>query len=246
MGKKILEDGEEGKRERGKEGKRITMLKKIIKEYNDAVFDTDRDRALDIVRNAVIQGVSPEEVVFEVVLPAMDLMIKAISENMDANLAQHFMTAQIADTVTAEMVSKFQKAPEIVGTVVIGTAMGDMHSLGKRIVIGCLRARMIDVTDLGVNVPPERFVDEATAKNADVIGVSAMMVHTAKGENGCLAVRRVLKERGLERKVRIIVGGAPFRFDENMFRMVQADACALDGVTAGKVIADLIREIRRS
>jgi methanogenic corrinoid protein MtbC1 len=221
------------------------MLDKIIKEYNEAIFDTDRDRALSVVHKAVEQGVTPEEVVFEVVLPAMDLMVKAISENMDANLAQHFMTAQIADTVTAEMIAKFKKAPEVVGTVVIGTAEGDMHSLGKRIVIGCLKARMIDVTDLGVNVAPERFVDEAVARNAEVIGISAMMVHTARGANGCLAVRRILKERGLEEKIRIIVGGAPYRFDEELYRKVQADGWAIDGVTAGKVITDLIREVRK-
>jgi methanogenic corrinoid protein MtbC1 len=132
----------------------------------------------------------------------MDLMIKSISENYDANLAQHFITAQIADSVTAEMIAKFKMAPEITGRVVIGTASGDMHSLGKRIVMGCLRARMVDVKDLGINVQPERFVDEAQAHNAEVIGISAMMVHTARGENGCLRVREILKERGLEDRIR--------------------------------------------
>lgn len=220
------------------------MLDRIIKEYNEAIFDTDRDRALAVVKGAVAQGVTPEEVVFGVVLPAMDLMIKAISENMDANLAQHFMTAQIADTVTAEMVARFKQAPEVVGTVIIGTAQGDMHSLGKRIVSGCLKARMIDVKDLGVNVAPEQFVDAAVAENAEVIAISAMMTHTARGENGCLAVRRILKERGLEGKIKIIVGGAPYRFDEQLYQAVQADAWAIDGVTAGRVITDLIKEVR--
>ncbi len=221
------------------------MLDKIIKEYNEAIYDTDRDRALMVVHQAVEQGVSPEDVVFKVVLPALDLMVKAISENMDANLAQHFMTAQIADTVTAEMIAKFKKVPAVVGTVVIGTAQGDMHSLGKRIVIGCLKARMIDVTDLGVNVTPEHFVDEAVGRKAQVIGISAMMVHTARGENGSLAVRRLLQERGLEDKIRIIVGGAPFRFDDGLYRTVQADAWASDGVTASKVVADLVKEVRQ-
>jgi methanogenic corrinoid protein MtbC1 len=221
------------------------MLDQIIKEYNDAIFDTDRDRALAVVHTAVDQGLSPEEVVFQVVLPALDLMVKAISEDMDANLAQHFMTAQIADAVTTEMIAKFKKAPEVAGTVVIGTAQGDMHSLGKRIVIGCLKARMIEVTDLGVNVAPEQFVDQAVAHQAQVIGISAMMVHTARGEHGCLGVRRILEERGLTERMRIIVGGAPFRFDEGLYRQVGADAYALDGVTAGRAIADLVKEVRR-
>lgn len=55
---------------------------------------------------------------------------------------------------------------------------------------------MVEVVDLGVNVAPERFVDEAVAHEAQVIAISSMMVHTAKGENGCLKVRQLLRERG--------------------------------------------------
>ncbi|MFA6560712.1 MAG: cobalamin-dependent protein [Verrucomicrobiia bacterium] len=217
----------------------------IIKQYNEAIFDTNRDRALKVVRDAVEQGVTPEDAVFKIVLPAMDLMITAVNENFDANLAQHFLTARIADIVTAEMIPKFKQMSEVVGRVVIGTAPGDFHALGKRIVMGCLKARMIDVIDLGVNVPAERFVDEVIAHKAQLIGISALMVHTATGENGCRKVRRILQERGLQDRIKIIVGGAPYRFDHQLYKTVQADAWAEDGITAGKVIADLVKELQR-
>jgi methanogenic corrinoid protein MtbC1 len=71
-----------------------------------------------------------------------------------------------------------------------------------------------------------------------------MMVHTARGENGCKAVRRILKERGLENKIKVVVGGAPYRFDPQLYKRVGADAWADDGITAGKVISDLIKEIQ--
>jgi methanogenic corrinoid protein MtbC1 len=219
------------------------MLDQVIKAYNEAVYDTDREQALRVVHDAVAGGVSPEDIVFHVVLPAMDLMIQAIARDGGASLAQHYMTAQIADAVTSEMVAKFRQTPEAAGRVVIGTAEGDLHSLGKRIVTGCLKARMIEVSDLGVNVAPERFVDEAVARSAPIIAVSAMMVHTAKGERGCRGVRALLRERGLEGTIRVIVGGAPYRFDRALFREVGADAWAEDGITAGKVIADLIGEV---
>lgn len=221
------------------------MLEDVITAYNEAVFDTDRERALKVIHDAVDRGVSPEDVVFRVVIPAIEQMIKSISESFDANLAQHFMTSQIAAEVTEQMLAKFRKAPEVVGHIVIGTAQGDLHSLGKRIVIGCLKSLMIDVTDLGVNVPPEKFVDEASARGAQVIGISAMMVHTAKGENGCIRVREILRERGLEDRMKIIVGGAPYRYDTELYKTVGADACADDGITAGRVIAGLIKEVRR-
>jgi len=221
------------------------MFAQVIKAYNEAIFDTDRERALKVIHDAVNKGVSPEAIVFKVVIPAIELMIKSISESFDASLAQHFLTSQVAADVVEEMIPQFKKSPEVVGRVVIGTSQGDFHGLGKRIVIGCLNALMINVTDLGLNVPPERFVDEAVAHDAQVIGISSMMVHTARGENGCLKVRRILKERGLEGKIKIIVGGAPYRYDGNLYRIVQADSWAEDGITAGKVIAGLIKEARK-
>jgi uroporphyrinogen decarboxylase len=219
------------------------MMDEIIKNYNAAVLDTDRVKALQIVADALVQNVSPEDIVFKVVIPGMDMMVKALSEGFDTNLAQHFMTSQIAADVTEKMLLLFKTPPEIVGTVVIGTAAGDLHTLGKRIVIGCLKAQLIEVTDLGVNVSAEKFVDEAVARGAQVIGVSAMMVHTARGENGALKVRKILKERGLENKIKLVVGGAPYRYDPDLYKVVQADAWAENGVSALRVIMDCIEQV---
>jgi len=217
------------------------MLDRIIKEYNEAVFETDKDAAFEVVDKALATGLSAEDVVFRVVIPAVEEMMADITRDPDANLAQHFMTAQIAAEVTEKMLVKFAHPPEIIGRVVIGTAAGDLHSLGKRIVMGCLKALMVEVDDLGVNVPAEKFVDAAVAGNAQVIAVSAMMVHTATGENGARKVRALLKERGLENRIKIVVGGAPYRFDNELYKTVGADGWAADGIAAGKMIVDLIR-----
>jgi len=220
------------------------MLEQVMSQYNEAIMDTDRDKALLVVRDALSLGVSPEEVVFEVVVPAIELMMRSISENQGVSLAQHFMAAQIASEVVDEMVPQFKQAPDIIGRVVIGTAQGDFHGLGKRIVSGCLKAMMIEVTDLGLNVAPERFVNEAVARDAQVIAISSMMVHTASGDNGCRRVRQLLKEQGLEARIRIAVGGAPYRFDPDLYRTVGADAWAENGILASRMITDLIREVR--
>lgn len=216
------------------------MLDKFIEEYNEAIYDTDRDRAKEVVRKALKTGVTPEKIIFELVVPAMNRMIRSISEDFDANLAQHFMTAQIAGEVTEDMLARIASPPLPVGRIVIGTAEGDIHSLGKRIVIGCLKAYMIESTDLGVNVPPEKFVEEALARKASVIGVSAMMLHTAAGENGPAGVRKILQEKNLEGQIRLIVGGAPFRFDPGLYRTIGADAFADDGIVAASIIRDFI------
>jgi len=221
------------------------MIDKIIKAYNEAVFETDKEAAFAVVYAAMAEGLSAEDIVFKVVIPAIEEMMANITRDLDANLAQHFMTAQIAAEVTEKMLEKFQQPPEMIGRVVIGTAAGDLHSLSKRIVMGCLKALMVDVVDLGVNVPPERFVDEALAREAQIIAVSAMMVHTATGENGARRVRQILRERGLEDRFRLVVGGAPYRFDNELYESVGADGWAADGLSAGKMIVDMIRAMKR-
>lgn len=220
------------------------MLDHIVKAYNEAVFETDKEAAFEVVHAALADGISAEDIVFKVVIPDVEEMMSNITKDPDANLAQHFMTAQIAAEVTEKMLEKFAHPPDIIGRVVIGTAHGDLHSLGKRIVMGCLKALMVEVTDLGVNVPPEKFVDAAVERDAQIIAISAMMVHTATGENGARRVRQLLRERGLENRFRIVVGGAPYRFDNELYKSVGADGWAPDGVNAGRVIVDLIKELK--
>lgn len=221
------------------------MLQKAIKEFNEALFDTDKERAMAIIVGAIDSCVSAEDAVFKIIIPAVDNMIKAISENREANLAQHFMTAQIASDATEYALCRFTTAPKKIGHVVIGASKGDLHTLGKRIVIGCLKSMMIGVDDLGVNVSAEKFVEEAIGQNADVIAISSMMLHTARSDEGCKKVRALLKERNLEDRIKIIVGGAPFKFDRELYKIIGADAWAEDGVTAAKVISELIGRVQK-
>ena len=221
------------------------MIDHVLTAFNEAIFDTDRQRALRVIHEAEQDGILPEDIVFKVVVPSIHIMMKSTSERRTPSIAQHFVAAQIASEVTESMVGKFARSPEIIGRVVIGTSVGDMHGLGKRIVSGCLKALMIEVVDLGLNVPAERFVEEAIAHNADVIGVSSMMVHTARGPSAALGVRKFLRDRALEQRIKLAVGGAPYRFDHDLYRTVGADAWAEDGIVAGTVISALIKEVRQ-
>lgn len=220
------------------------MMEGTVRAYEAAVLDTDRARANQVINDALGSGATPEDIVFQVVIPSLESMGRALDAGLDTNLAQHFMTSQIAAEITERMLTRFKAPPVTIGCVVMGTAAGDLHTLGKRIVMSCLKAQMVDVIDLGVNVSAERFVAEAVARKASVIAVSAMMVHTARGPNGALKVRQLLHERGLEGSVKLVVGGAPFRYDPQLYRTVQADAWAENGVSAAKVIIGCMREVR--
>ena len=220
------------------------MLERIRQNYDDAIYDTDRELAMGAVRTALDLGVDAEDIVFRVVVPSIERYLDEAAAHQ-VSLAQHYLAAQIAGEVVENMLPRFRSAPDCVGRVVIGTAQGDFHGLGKRIVTGCLKAHMFAVTDLGLNVSPAAFVDAAVVAGAQVIGISSMMVHTARGDGGCLGVRRILAERGLEDRIRLIVGGAPYRFDDKLYLQVGADAWAENGLAAAGVVTELVQEVAR-
>ena len=80
----------------------------LIKTYNEAAFETDRNAVFAVVSNALAQGVTAEDIVFKVVIPAVEEMMSNITRDPDANLAQHFMTAQIAAEITEKMLARFK------------------------------------------------------------------------------------------------------------------------------------------
>ena len=216
-----------------------------LEAYLKALFDTDKSAALRVVQQALDNGITPESVIFDVVVPGMERMVGGMisTENL-ITLSQHFLASQIAEEVTDRLIPLFTTAPVVQGHVVIGTSHGDFHGLGKKIVIGCLRAKMFLVTDLGINVSPESFVEAALAEKAQVIGISSMMVHTATGPRGPKRVRELMREQGLEGALRLIVGGAPYRFHDNLFREVGADAWADTAASAPDIVARLVQEVR--
>lgn len=217
---------------------------RVLEDYIAALFDTDKPRALMVIDNALAAGMTPEDAIFTIVIPGIERMIGGMLSDTMVTLSQHFLASQIAEEVTDRLLPLFASTPVVQGLVILGTSHGDFHGLGKKIVGGCLKARMFKVVDLGINIPPERFVSEAQLHQADVIGVSSMMVHTATGEKGARAVRRLLQEQGLESRIRLIVGGAPYRFHPELFREVGADAWADTAAEAPDVVARLVAEVR--
>lgn len=214
----------------------------IFNKYYDAIIETDKNMAISIINDALYEGYKAEKILFEVVVPSIDKMMNQAYQN-ESNLAQHFICSQIAKMATDILVQNFDVMPVSKGIIVIGTSPGDFHGLGKKIVEGCLRAYMIDIVDLGLNVNAEKFVDEAIKNNAQIIAISSMMVHTAKSEDGCIGVRRLLKEKNLEDKIKVVVGGAPFKYDENLWKDIGADGWAENGIEGSKLILKFIEEV---
>ncbi|UCF06811.1 MAG: corrinoid protein [bacterium] len=132
-----------------------------------------------------------------------------------------------AMTVLQPALEGSDEAQESLGRIVIGTIEGDIHDIGKTLVATMLSANGFEVTDLGTDVPVARFIDEAEARNADCIAISALLTTTMNGQ------KRVIDElvkRSMRDKVKVMVGGAPC--NEAWAKEIDADGYAGDAVSA--------------
>jgi len=96
------------------------------------------------------------------------------------------------------------------GKYLIGTVEGDVHDLGKNIVIMMLEANGWEVTDLGIDVSPEQFCKAVEEGDFDIVGMSALLTFTAPKLDETI---KALQSAGLRRKIKVMIGGAPTRQD---------------------------------
>jgi 5-methyltetrahydrofolate--homocysteine methyltransferase len=99
-----------------------------------------------------------------------------------------------------------QTGAKPVGTAVIGTVKGDLHDIGKNLVCMMLEGAGFEVTDLGSDVAPEKFVQAVKNTGAQIVGVSTLLTTTMLGMKDVL---RALEQADLRQKVKVMVGGAP-------------------------------------
>ena len=121
------------------------------------------------------------------------------------------------------------------GKVVIGTVKGDLHDIGKNLVGIMLKGAGFEVVDVGSDVAAEVFVDAAEAEKASVVGLSALLTTTMTGMK---EVVDLVKARGLQDKVKIIVGGAPL--SKAFADEIGADAYGYDAGNAVEIVKELI------
>ena len=121
------------------------------------------------------------------------------------------------------------------GVAVIGTVKGDLHDIGKNIVRIMLEGSGITPIDLGVDIPAEKFVDAAVENNAQLIVCSALLTTTMVEMR---SVVELVKERGLQDKIKVMVGGAPIT--QSFCDSIGADAYAPDAATAAEAALRLL------
>ena len=178
-----------------------------IRELVEAVQGGERELAADHARLLVEEGTEIEQVIGALTEGMREIgdqfarMEIFLPEMMKAARAMQGAMAEIEPALEAVGSGKERK-----GTVVIGTVAGDMHEIGKDIVITMLDVHGFEVHDLGIDVNALDFIHKAEEVNADVIGASALMTTTMPAQK---EIVELLKEKGLREKYHVIFGGAP-------------------------------------
>lgn len=199
-----------------------TMARALILGDKDTVARKTQE-GLDLQMN-------PKDLIFKGLIPGMDVVGEKFRRN-EYYVPQVLLSARAmyAGLDLLKPLITASKTTEYLGTVVIGTAQGDLHDIGKNLVAMMLEGAGFKVHNLGRDVAPEVFVAAVQEHNADIVGVSALMTTTMP------AMKRTIDaliKAGLRERVKVMIGGAPVS-------QAYADEIGADGYARESTLAVL-------
>ncbi len=191
-----------------------------------AIANLEEKRVNELIDREIKEGVNPLDIIHEC-NEGMVRVGELFSEGKYF-ISELIYSAEILKQVMVKLdplLAGVQTGGATKGKVVIGTVQGDIHDIGKNIVITLLKGAGFDTMDLGVDVPAEKFVQAVKESGAKVLGMSALLNFTYPAMK---EVVEAIKEAGLRDQVKIIVGGTPV--NEQVREYSGADYYAKDAV----------------
>lgn len=209
----------------------------LLNPLTQSVVAGEPETAVALAKQALATGIDPLDVINLGLVPGIQYMGEQFAAGEmflpDLMLAAEAMKQAIA-VLEPEMTRRGTHR-QVLGRVVIGTIQGDIHEIGKNLVATLLSASGFEVFDLGVDVPPLKFAEQARAVKADIVGISALLTTTMVRQR---EVIKALEELGLRPGTKVMVGGAPVtrRWSEQ----IGADGYSEDAVGAVQVAKSLL------
>ncbi len=204
-----------------------------LKALSDAIIKGDQSTAVEITRQSLAEGTPAKSVLDDGLIAGMEVVGARFKKN-EIYIPEVLIAARAMKMAMEVLEPELVKAGvEPVGKLAIGTVQGDLHDIGKNLVAMMLKGAGFDVVDLGVDVGPEKFVEQAKAKGIQLIGMSALLTTTMPGMEKTV---KALKGAGLSTKV--IVGGAPVTQD--YADRIGADGYAADAASAVDMAKSLV------
>jgi len=176
----------------------------LLDELYNAVLDGQAPSAKKIVGQLLEQNVAAETILYDGMIPAMD-EVGLLFEIGEVFVPEMLVSAN-AMKAGMELLQPLLELSDVkpLARIVLGTVQGDIHDIGKNLVAMMLKGAGFEVIDLGVNVPPARFID--AVEGASIIGLSALLTTTMPNMKVTIDA---LTAAGVRDKVKVIVGGAP-------------------------------------
>jgi len=194
------------------------------------------DEITGLVKKALEQGANPQDIVGQGLIAGMN-EVGVLFKNGDMFIPEVLVSAKTMHKGMELLRPLLSKAEaRTMGTVILGTVKGDLHDIGKNLVGMMFEGAGFEVVDLGVDQSPEKFVEAARRKDAQVIALSALLT-TTMGEMA--KVIDALKEAGLKDQVKVMVGGAPL--NEKFATTIGADGYAPDAGSAVEKLKKLVQ-----
>ncbi len=193
--------------ENATESKNAPNDRTLLDQIKQSIVDGDREKCVEFVIQAVALSMAPGTILDDGLLPGIK-EIGVLWDRMEIFLPEAVLAAGAMKGAMEIVIPLFALTggdwkPK--GVVVIGTVKGDLHDIGKTIVANILAANGYEVHDLGINVPPDRFLDAAQQFNADIICLSALMTTTMPMQKDVIDFVSATSERN---DYIIMVGGA--------------------------------------
>ncbi|MEM2094112.1 MAG: corrinoid protein [Candidatus Bathyarchaeia archaeon] len=208
------------------------MMDETLLAISREIANINLESTLRYCSEALSKGISAERV-----LKALSEGMKTVGEKFETReyfLSELIMAGEIMKEAHLLLKPHFEAGQKrLHERVVIGTVRGDLHDIGKNIVVSILSGLGFDVTDLGVDVPAERFVEAVKEIKPRFLGLSALLRATAP-EIG--RVVESLKAAGLRDSVKVIVGGLPL--NEEYAKRLGADFYAQDAWKGAEIIRE--------
>jgi 5-methyltetrahydrofolate--homocysteine methyltransferase len=214
----------------------------ILKNIQALLTKGDRSGVVKLTKEALDKGLSVKVILEDGLIKSMN----AIGEKFKANeifIPEVLIAAKAMHAGIAILEPHFTACGiRSAGRVVIGTVKGDLHDIGKNIVSMMLKGACFEVVDLGIDVPPGKFLEIVQTNSPDIIAMSSLLTTSMGAMRDTI---KALKESGLRDKVKIIVGGAPIT--QLFADSIGADSYAKDAATAVDKVKELIsNQVRNS
>lgn len=179
---------------------------KDLQALYDAVLSGDAKAAKSVTTEAIAEGVEPMTLVTGYMVPAM----AEVGRRFECNdyFVPELLVAARAMKASLDLIRPLLAAAgaQPVGRVVVGTVQGDLHDIGKNLVASMLEGGGYEVVDLGVNVPPDKFIAAVKEKKANIVAMSALLTTTMPAMKTTI---EAICAAGIRGQVKILVGGAP-------------------------------------